>query len=96
MLDAWAYLRRVRLWFIQSGKPVETAYMESFNGRFPDECSIEHLLIDIAHVRRIIEDGASNTVPSATQQALRPDASAIAEQTTAELLLTMDSNPIQY
>ena len=30
--------RGVRLSFIRPGKPVENAYIESFNGRFRDEC----------------------------------------------------------
>jgi putative transposase len=37
-LDAWAYNRGVKLTFIRPGKPVENAYIESFNGRLRDEC----------------------------------------------------------
>jgi putative transposase len=37
-LDAWAYRRGVKLHFIRPGKPVENAYIESFNGKFRDEC----------------------------------------------------------
>lgn len=37
VLDAWAYEAGVTLSFIQPGKPVENAYIESFNGRFRDE-----------------------------------------------------------
>ena len=32
-LDAWAFHRGVRLQFIRPGKPVENAFIESFNGR---------------------------------------------------------------
>ena len=32
----------VRLAFIRPGKPIENAYVESFNGRFRDECLNEH------------------------------------------------------
>jgi len=35
VLDEWAYLGGVRLNFIRPGKPVENAYVESFNGAFP-------------------------------------------------------------
>lgn len=37
-LDAWAYRNGVKLAFIQPGKPTQNAYIESFNGRFRDEC----------------------------------------------------------
>lgn len=56
MLDAWAYLRVVRLSFIRPGKPIENAYVESFNGPFRDERLNEHWFVDIAHARRIIEE----------------------------------------
>lgn len=36
--DAWAYAKGVKLDFIQPGKPVQNAYVESFNGRLRDEC----------------------------------------------------------
>lgn len=55
VLDAWAYERGVRLNFIRPGKPVENAYVESFNGRFRDECLNEHWFLTMAHARRIIE-----------------------------------------
>jgi putative transposase len=32
-LDAWAYMREVSLCFIRPGKPIENAYVESFNGK---------------------------------------------------------------
>jgi len=54
-LDAWAYQRGVKLTFIRPGKPVENAYIESFNGRFRDECLNEHWFLSIEHARRIIE-----------------------------------------
>lgn len=36
-LDAWAYARGVALDFIQPGKPVQNADIESFNGKMRDE-----------------------------------------------------------
>jgi putative transposase len=38
VLDQWAYERGVELHFIQPGKPVQNAFVESFNGKFRDEC----------------------------------------------------------
>ena len=37
-LEDWAYQRGVHLDFIRPGKPVENAFIESFNGRLRDEC----------------------------------------------------------
>ena len=37
-LDVWAYRRQVELRFIPPGKPIENAFIESFNGRVRDEC----------------------------------------------------------
>lgn len=36
--DAWAYMRGIEIDYIQPGKPVENAHIESFNGRVRDEC----------------------------------------------------------
>ena len=44
-----------RLNFIRPGKPIENAYIESFNGRFRDECLNEHWFLTMAHARRVIE-----------------------------------------
>ncbi len=55
VLDQWSYRSGVRLAFIGPGKPNENAYIESFNGRFRDECLNEHWFISLAHARRIIE-----------------------------------------
>jgi len=37
-LDERAYRTGVKLNFIRLGKPVENAYVESFNGKLRDEC----------------------------------------------------------
>lgn len=55
VLDAWAYARGVQLSFIRPGKPNENAYIESFNGKFRDECLNEHWFVTMAQARRIIE-----------------------------------------
>ena len=56
VLDTWAYLANVQLSFIRPGKPNENAYIESFNGKFRDECLNEHWFITMAQARRVIED----------------------------------------
>ena len=55
LLDAWAYERNVRLAFIRPGKPVDNCYIESFNGRFRDECLNEHWFLTMTHARSVIE-----------------------------------------
>ena len=54
-LDAWAYARGVTLRFIRPGKPIENAYVESFNGKFRDECLNEHWFVSLADAKAIIE-----------------------------------------
>ncbi|PCO04049.1 IS3 family transposase, partial [Microbulbifer flavimaris] len=39
---------------IQPGKPTQNGYIESFNGKFRDECLNEHWFRDLAHAREII------------------------------------------
>ena len=51
-LDAWAYARGVTLRFIRPGKPIENAYVESFNGKFRDECLNEHWCISVLTRKR--------------------------------------------
>jgi putative transposase len=55
VLDQWAHERGVYLDFIAPGKPVQNAFIESFNGTFRDECLNEHWFIDLGDARRIIE-----------------------------------------
>ena len=55
VLDTWAYEAKVKLSFIRPGKPNENAYIESFNGKFRDECLNEHWFMTMAHARRLIE-----------------------------------------
>ncbi|MGE5334673.1 MAG: IS3 family transposase, partial [Nitrososphaerota archaeon] len=55
-LDAWAYQRRVTLDFIEPGKPMQNGYLESFNGKFRDECLNAHWFRSLADARRLIED----------------------------------------
>jgi putative transposase len=54
-LDEWAYRRGVALDFIRPGKPVENAFIESFNGRLRDECLNVHSFMDMAHAQRVLD-----------------------------------------
>ena len=59
-LDAWAYRNRVELHFIQPGKPTQNAFVESFNGRFRDECLNEHWFESLNEARAVIEEWRSD------------------------------------
>lgn len=54
-LDCWAYKQGIRLHFIEPGKPIQNAVIESFNGRLRDECLNEHWFLSLADARRIVE-----------------------------------------
>jgi putative transposase len=53
-LDQWAYANGVTLKLIQPGKPTQNAYIESFNGKFRDECLNEHWFTSLAQARVVI------------------------------------------
>ena len=53
-LDQWACERGIELRLIEAGKPMQNAYIESFNGRFRDECLNEHWFRSLAEARAII------------------------------------------
>ncbi len=54
-LDQWAYERGVELHFITPGRPMENGTVESFNGRFRDECLNQHWFRDLDDARQKIE-----------------------------------------
>ena len=54
-LDAWAYQNGVQLEFSRPGKPTDNAFVESFNGRFRDECLNQHWFTSLEEARRTIE-----------------------------------------
>jgi putative transposase len=41
-MDFWAYTNHVRMDFSRRGKPTDNAIVESFNGRFREECLNSH------------------------------------------------------
>lgn len=54
-VDQWAFAHGVQLHFIEPGKPTQNAHIESFNGKFRDECLNQNWFINLADARRIIE-----------------------------------------
>jgi putative transposase len=62
-LEDWAHRRGVQLDFIRPGKPVENAFIESFNGRLRDECLNVHQKSS-ALVKSCLETGATSKARS--------------------------------
>jgi putative transposase len=54
-LDEWAFRNQVKLHFIEPGKPVQNAIIESFNGKFRDECLNQEWFTDLDDARQTIE-----------------------------------------
>ncbi len=54
-LDQWAHERAVWLRFIEPGKPVQNAFVESFQGRLRDECLDRHWFVGLNDARHTIE-----------------------------------------
>ena len=55
VLKDWAAEQQVELDFTTPGKPTENGHIESFNGKFRDECLSQEWFVSLADARRIIE-----------------------------------------
>ena len=53
-VDQWAFEQGLQWHTIQPGRPMENGYVESFNGRFRDECLNENWFSSLADARRKI------------------------------------------
>jgi len=54
-LDKWAYENKVTLDFSRPGRPIDNAYIESFNGSFRDECLNTNWFLSLEDAREKIE-----------------------------------------
>ncbi len=52
---SWSTQHNIHLEYIRPGKPIENAFVESFNGKFRDECLNENWFLDLAQARSVIE-----------------------------------------
>jgi putative transposase len=85
----WAHERGLTLRLITPGKPTQNAYVESFNGRFRDECLNEHWFTSLAHAQAVIETwrreyneerpkkGLGGLTPAAYAKTLMKEASTV-------------------
>ena len=63
-VEAWALEAKVRRDFIEPGKPVQNAFIESFNGRFREECLNTHWFTNLADAKARSRPGARTTTPN--------------------------------
>jgi putative transposase len=94
----WAHARGVQVFLIEPGKPNQNAYIESFNGRFRDECLNEHWFTSLRHVQVIIKAWRreyNDERPKKSLGGLTPTAYAksLAEKSAT---LPSDSNALCY
>jgi putative transposase len=79
VVDEWAHQAGVRQQFIRPGKPVDNAFVESFNGKLRDECLNEHLFLSIEQARWQLEHWRidyNRTRPHSSLGNLTPEAYA--------------------
>lgn len=96
-LDAWAYQVGVKLSFIRPGKPVENAYIDSFNGKSRDECLNEHWFVSLRQAKSLIEDWRveyNTERPHGALGYLTPEQFAQAHR--QQRFLTLDSMSMPY
>ena len=53
---AWTQRHGIEHRLIEPGKPMQNGYIESFNGKFRDECLNEHWFTSLAQARQVIAD----------------------------------------
>lgn len=54
-LDNWSYQNNIKLEFSRPGKPVDNAFIESFNGSLRDECLNTNWFLSIEDARSKLE-----------------------------------------
>ena len=54
-LDTWAFKHGVQIEFTRPGKPTDNGHIESFNGKFRDECLNQNVFLSLYDARRTVE-----------------------------------------
>jgi putative transposase len=55
-LQRWLTKHQIQTLYIEPGSPWQNGFVESFHGRFRDECLNRELMLSVAEARVIIED----------------------------------------
>jgi putative transposase len=95
---SWSHQRGITLRLIEPGKPNQNAYIESFNGRFREECLNEHWFTSLAHAQVLIETWRreyNEDRPKKALGGLTPAAYA-KQLATKTVTVTSDSNADCY
>lgn len=94
----WAHRNGVALRLIEPGKPNQDAYVESFNGRFRDECLNKNWFTSLHHAQALIrawQREYNEERPKKALGGLTPAAYA-RQLATKTATLTLDSKPGRY
>lgn len=51
----WAHKRGIEIEYIEPGKPIQNAFIESFNSRLRDECLNEEIFLNLEDAKKKIE-----------------------------------------
>ena len=60
VITKWAQKNGIEFAYIQPGKPTQNAFIESFNGKFRDECLNENWFFSLNHAKNLIEEWRIN------------------------------------
>ena len=71
---------KLELAYIQPGKPVQNAHVESFNARLRDECLNVNWFRNLWQARRASRLGEKNIIRTAVQQFGIPDAGSVSDR----------------
>ena len=56
IMDIWAYQNQLSLKFIQPGQPTQNAFIESFKGKFRNECLNQNWFLNLNEAQKTIEE----------------------------------------
>jgi putative transposase len=85
-VDRWAFENKVTMDFSRPGKPTDNPYVESFIGKFRDECLSVNWFLSLDHAQQIIEEWRQD------YNRYRPHCS-LGDLTPEEFIQTQTPNP---
>ena len=95
---AWAQSYRIEHLLIEPGKPMQNGYIESFNGKFRDECLNEQWFSTLTEARAVIADWRrdyNEVRPHSSCKRMPPAKYAAQHRTTIHTEETSKPKPMQ-